>query len=350
MPVWARHRGYRSSMYEKHFGLRRRPFRSLPDTESYYPATTHEESLAELSAAINADEGLALLTGSPGTGKTVLGHCLLERLGKQVSSTFLIHSHFGDRAGLLRAILHDLALPYADRTEQELRLELVAFLLKNYEAGRRTILILDEAHRLTPDLLEELRLLTNYEGDKGKTFQSVFLAQSTFLQLLKLPDLEVFDQRLSVRVKLVPLGVQEAGDYLVHALRAEGGRPEKIITDEALELLARQTGGVPRLLNRAADKAFQLAYVAEADQVDAEAALEALSELGIATTADAGTESFDGRTALPRTDVGAASIFHLRKSQAEDRSPIIAQEEDMPGGEGGPAAKPLLMATPRRPA
>jgi type II secretory pathway predicted ATPase ExeA len=337
-------------MYEKHFRLRRRPFRSLPDTESYYPATTHEESLAELLAAINADEGLALLTGSPGTGKTVLGHCLLERLGKQVSSTFLIHSHFGDRAGLLRAILHDLALPYTGKTEQELRLELVAFLLKNYETGRRTILVLDEAQRLTPDLLEELRLLTNYEGDRGKTFQSVFVAQSTFLQLLKLPDLEVFDQRLSVRVKLDPLGVQEAADYLVHALRAEGARPKEIISDEALELLARQTSGVPRLLNRAADKAFQLACLAEADQVDAEAVLEALSELGIGADADAATGSFEGPDQLPVADRGAASILDLRKLQGEEKNPIAAQEEDMLAEDANPAAKPLLIATPRRPA
>src|SRR5262249_8766797 len=113
-------------------------------------------------------------------------------------------------------------------------------------------------------------------------------AQPTFLQLLKLPDLSVFDQRLCVRVQLQPLGVHEAADYLLHLLRAEGGRPEKIITDEAIELIARETGGVPRLLNRAAHRAFQLAYDADACQVDVEAVIEALTEFGISAGTGSG--------------------------------------------------------------
>src|SRR5262249_21419088 len=111
-------------MYEAHFGFRERPFRATPDTACYYPATSPEQALARLLQALRDDEGMVLLTGEPGTGKTLLCHCLLERLGPEVTSAFLTNSHVSDAAGLLQAILYDLSLPYEKRTEQELRLAL----------------------------------------------------------------------------------------------------------------------------------------------------------------------------------------------------------------------------------
>src|SRR5262245_53448906 len=116
-----RPRGERS-MYEAYFGLRRRPFRSTPDSDAYYPATAHEQAAERLLRAVREDEGLALLTGPPGTGKTLVCHALLERLGPEVSSAFLTNSHVGDRRALLQSILFDLSLPYEGKTEQELRL------------------------------------------------------------------------------------------------------------------------------------------------------------------------------------------------------------------------------------
>jgi general secretion pathway protein A len=109
-------------VYETHFGLRSRPFRAGPDVSSYYPATTHERALARLLQAIHGDEGLCLLTSRPGCGKTLLCHCLLDRLGPDVTSAFLTNTHFADRAALLQAILFDLSQPHEGKTEQELRL------------------------------------------------------------------------------------------------------------------------------------------------------------------------------------------------------------------------------------
>src|SRR5438128_5857101 len=109
-------------MYETRFGLRQRPFPATPDPTCYYPATGHERSLAQIQQAIADDDGLVLLTGEPGTGKTLLCHCLLERLGSEISCAFLTNSHFRDRTSLFQAILYDLSLPYEGRSEQELRL------------------------------------------------------------------------------------------------------------------------------------------------------------------------------------------------------------------------------------
>jgi type II secretory pathway predicted ATPase ExeA len=268
-------------MVATHFGLRQRPFPATPDSSAYYPATSHERALARLHHGLTDGEGLLLLTGAPGTGKTLLGHCLLERLGPTTRSAFLTHGHFPDRAGLLQAILYDLCLPYEGRGEQELRLALTDHLLENYAASRPTVLLLDEAHHLGPDLLEELRLLGNLEARGGKALQAVLLAQPPLRETLRHPGLASLRQRLAVRVELDPLGVEEAADYLLHHLRQAGGGTEPVLTDEALELLARGTHGVPRLLNQAAHQAMVLAQEAGAGQVDVEAALEALAGLGL---------------------------------------------------------------------
>jgi general secretion pathway protein A len=269
-------------MDETRFGLRERPFQPIPTTESYYPATTHEQALAQLLQAIKVNEGLGLVTGEPGTGKTTICLCLLERIGNEHATAFITHCHFAQRLDLLQAILYDFSLPYRGYSEQELRLSLVEFAIKNYEAGKRTVLILDEAQHLSSDLLEELRLLGNLDGNRGKAIQIVLAAQPSILETLCRPELAVFSQRLAVRARLQPLGVHESADYIVHGLRVAGGDGKSIVSDEALEVLARGGQGIPRLLNRAADKGLELACGAGENQLDVEAAMEALIQLGLA--------------------------------------------------------------------
>jgi type II secretory pathway predicted ATPase ExeA len=268
-------------MVETHFGLRQQPFPSTPDPGSYYPATTHERGLGRLLRGLADGEGLLLLTGAPGLGKTLLGQCLVERLGPEVHPVMVTNGHIRDRVGLFQAILFDLSLPYEGKGEQELRLALTQQLLQTFAAGQPTILVVDEAHHLSPDLLEELRLLGNLEGRSGKALQVVLLALPSFLDLLKRPELSAFRQRLAVRAELQPLGVQEAADYLLHHVRSAGGKPARVFSDEALELLARATGGVPRLLNQAAHQALTLAAEVGQGEVDVEVTLEVLNQLGL---------------------------------------------------------------------
>ncbi len=289
-------------MYEQRFGLKRRPFPATPDDSLYYPATGHENALACLVRAIRDQEGLALVTGVPGTGKTLIGYCLLERLGPPVETgfqpvnsgkletcphlehavigAFLPNSHLADRLALLQAILYDLKLPYEEGSAQVLRLRLTDFLLKSASEGKCTALIVDEAHHLSPDLLEELRLLGNLEAGGKKAIQAILLAQPCIMETLAKPELAAFKQRLVVRTQVDPLGVEEALDYLLHHLRLAGGIPEKIIDEAGLEVLARGTKGIPRLLNQAGHQALLVADAGDLDLVDAEAALEALALLG----------------------------------------------------------------------
>jgi type II secretory pathway predicted ATPase ExeA len=282
-------------MYENHFGLRRRPFRPTPDTDSYYPATTHEVALDCLLQAIQGGEGHVLLTGSPGAGKTLLCHRLIDRLGGDRPTAFVTNTHLSDRTALLQAILYELSLPYEGRSEQKLRLALTEHLLQNFQAGRPALVVVDEAQHLSVDLLEELRLLGNLESPRSKAVQMVLVAQPAILQTLEHAALAALAQRLAVRPIIEPLGHDEAADYIIHQLRTAGARPEALISDEALTILAQGARGIPRLLNQSAHHAFLLAHAADAGQVDAEAALEALSLLGLA--ADAGEDETDAPSA-----------------------------------------------------
>ena len=266
-------------MWEKRFGLHRRPFPAVPDVSLYYPASPHEQALAPLIRAVHEDEGLMLLTGDPGMGKTLLGQVLLERLGDKVVSAFLPNTHFANRTALLQALLYDFGQPYDDDREQILRLRVTEFALKNCSEGKRTIVVLDEAHHLSADLLEELRLLGNLEGGR-KAFQVVCIGLPSIHEVLRRPDMAAWSQRLTVRASLAPLSIEESLDYLLHHLRVSGGRPENIIDESGLKVLAQGALGIPRLLNQAAHQSLIMADAVET-AVDAEVAMEALACIGL---------------------------------------------------------------------
>jgi general secretion pathway protein A len=269
-----------ASMYETRFGLQKRPFSPMPDSSLYYPSTPHEEALAPLLRALRDDEGLAVLVGEPGTGKTLLGHILLERTD-DCENAFLGHSQFADRRGLLQTILFDLGLPHDDDvSEQTLRLRLIEHALKNAASGKRLICVVDEAQHLSVDLLEELRLLGNLEAGR-KAFQVVCLAQPALLDTLKQPKMASWNQRLAVRRTLPALTAEDSHDYLRHQIKMVGGRPEAVFDDESLDVLASGTHGIPRLLNQAAHQALALADDGDLSRVDAECAGEALARLGL---------------------------------------------------------------------
>jgi type II secretory pathway predicted ATPase ExeA len=324
-------------MYETHFGLQRRPFPASPSCDTYYPASGHEQAFAQLLQAAQDDEGLLVLTGPPGTGKTLLGQRLLEQSWADSPRAFLTHGRFAGTAGLLQAILYDFGLPHEGLTEQELRLRLTEHLLQHYAEGRGALVVLDEAQHLSPALLEELRLFGNLEGRAGKALHVVLLGQESLTATLQLPELTAFVQRIGVMATLPPLDVHEAADYLVHHVRQAGGQPGAVMSDEAVEILARGSRGVPRLLNRVAHQALRLAFQAGATQVDAEAALECLAQNGLAE----------------EPQVEAPSVT----DEAARSAAVLPLDAPAKADNGGPGHEPVedgrgrrLFAAPKRPA
>jgi general secretion pathway protein A len=270
-------------MYEKYFGFHRRPFTLTADAPSCYPATAHEQAYRQVLEAVRHGEGFLVISAAAGMGKTCLAHRLLNQLDGEMGLIWLTNTHFTDISGMYQAMLYDCGLPYHGQSEQELRLRLMDHALKTYQEGQRTLLVIDEAHHLRTGQLEELRLLGNLETRQGLVMQVLLIGQMPLLEMLKRPKLSSLAQRIGTTVRMEALDLHEAVDYLVHLMRAAGGKPERMVADEALELLARGTGGVPRLLNQAAHLALQFAHEAGQLPLDAEAAIEALHELGLPT-------------------------------------------------------------------
>src|SRR5262249_59154272 len=175
---------------------------------------------------------LLLITGNAGTGKTLVTRRLLERLDDRVRTVLLTNSHFTCNSDLLQAILFDLGLPYQGLTEQVARLAVTESCLDYFPDAGQTLIVIDEAHHLSADVLEELRLLSNLEGKDGKAIQVLLVALPEIEATLDKPALAALRQRLTVQVHLELLDSDESVDYLRHQLLAAGGNPDRLFGDD----------------------------------------------------------------------------------------------------------------------
>jgi type II secretory pathway predicted ATPase ExeA len=303
-----------------HFGLRRRPFRSAPTPETYFPSETHAAAVARLRAAFDAGGGIALLDGDPGTGKTSVALRLLDALRDSATPVFLASARLTRPADLQQAILFDLGRPYQGLGESELRLAATEYWLNELAADRRGAIAIDEAHLLSPDLLEETRLIDNIEGRGNKAVFTLLVGQPSLRDTLARAGLEALAQRVSCRIRLAPLAEQEAMVYLRHQLSACGGDAEGLLCDEAAAMIAALGRGVPRVLNQLASEGFEVAAAAGQAEVDVEAVCEAAERLGFTT-------------AGPEPEENPAEPAGSRAGEA---------------GEGGEAAEPGRSRSPKQ--
>lgn len=257
-------------LYTEHFGLRERPFSLVPDPGFLFWSGPHRRAFSILEYGLMSRAPITLITGDVGAGKTTLLHHLLGALGNEVRVGFVANAH-GDRGELLRWVLLALDQPVppgADYVDLFGRFQ--AFLLEEYAAGRRVILIFDEAQNLSRESLEELRMFTNINSGKDELLQLVLVGQPELRATLRRPDLRQFAQRIAASFHLAPMEAGTVGPYIAHRLRVAGAaEPEAVFTPEAVALIHEATGGVPRLVNRLCDMAMVYAFSEDLAAVDA---------------------------------------------------------------------------------
>ncbi|HIQ20412.1 MAG TPA: AAA family ATPase [Planctomycetes bacterium] len=255
-------------MYEAFFGLARRPFPSVPCTESYFPATGIESARQVLTRCIERSEGVGLLIGPSGTGKSLLCRMLAESFRGSFDVVFLSSGRLGTRKALMQAILFELGQPYRGMDEGELRLALADYLTSSSGAQAGMLLVVDEAHTLSPRLLEEIRTITNLVCDGQPRTRLVLSGSAALEERLASPKLESFSQRIAARCYLEPLNRTETEQYVWAQIEGAGGQGRELFPPESCEAVYHATDGVPRLINQVCDHALLLAYADGCPEVD----------------------------------------------------------------------------------
>jgi general secretion pathway protein A len=247
-------------MYNDFFGLNAAPFSISPDPSYLLTTPCVEEALACLTFGINTRRGFILLTGAVGTGKTTLIYKLLDWLRSQRVPTAFLFNSLIDPPQLLEAILADLGLPFEALSKVQRLSRLNNFLLEQYRHGRTSVVIIDEAQNLSPEVLEEIRLLTNLETATEKLLQIVIVGQPELEQKLKRPELRQLNQRITLRARTLPLDLEETRAYIAQRLRLAGANGGNIFSPPAIESVYRFSAGIPRVINVLCDHSMIHAF------------------------------------------------------------------------------------------
>jgi general secretion pathway protein A len=267
-------------MYTSFFGLQEKPFAITPDPRYLYLSERHAEALAHLLYGINEAGGFIQLTGEVGTGKTTVIRSLLEQLPGNAEVALILNPRVTP-AEFLLAICEELHLqvPEQGRDSTKILMDLLGhYLLDAHARGRRVVLIVDEAQNLSPQTLEQVRLLTNLETATTKLLQIILIGQEELRALLEQPDLRQLAQRITGRYHLSPLSAEESSGYVKHRMRVAGATAEAF-TPGALKEVHRLSGGIPRVINVICDRALLGAYTREDHRVGPSYVRQAASEV-----------------------------------------------------------------------
>ncbi len=265
-------------MYLQHFQLTEAPFSIAPNPRYLYLSQRHQEALAHLLYGIRGEGGFVLLTGAIGAGKTTVCRCLLEQLPEHCEVAYIFNPKLSVTE-LLATICHEFGIDHPENESSVKRfVDLINdHLLERHAQGKNSVLIIDEAQNLAPDVLEQMRLLTNLETNERKLLQIILIGQPELAALLDRPGLTQLAQRIVARYHLEPLSRHEIATYVQHRL-AVSGTQHPLIPPKLAGLLHHLTGGVPRLINVLCDRALLGAYTQGKSTVDRATLLQAARE------------------------------------------------------------------------
>lgn len=274
-------------MYAEFYGLRELPFALTPDPRFIYFTPSHTEVMANLHYGIESGKGLIVVTGEVGTGKTTILRWMMQRLDRTVLVAYI----FNPRLSVAEFYQHVATLLDVQKwqTKSELLLELGRGLESRHSRGLRTVLIVDEAQGLSTHVLEEIRLLSNFESDTAKQLQIVLTGQPELREVLNRPELRQLKQRIALRCVIKPLpNVEETDRYITSRLLVAGAERTDIFSPGAIDYIFRCSDGIPRQINNLCDNALLTGYAAGETTISR-------------STIEEVAETFD---MLPRTNAG----------------------------------------------
>jgi len=268
-------------MFEAFYGLKEKPFNATPDPKFLFMTPSHREALAHLVFGVQEDKGFLVLTGEVGTGKTTLLNALLRKLDAGSTAVSFIYNSTMTFDEILEYMLQDFGVKAEASTRVQRLIALNAFLIEQRRAGRKSVVIFDEAQNLETSILEQVRLLSNFETPSEKLLQIMLIGQPELKTKLQLPSLRQLKQRIALRCTIHPLAGDEVRDYIRNRLRIAGARDLRLFEDRAVERIAQYAGGIPRVINMVCDHCLLSGYALRKRRIDraiVEKAVEYLEE------------------------------------------------------------------------
>ena len=266
-------------MYCDFFGFTEKPFTITPNPHFIFLSSIHREAYARLLYGVDSHAGFIALTGEVGTGKTTLLRTLLSQLDPEKYRSALIFNSCVSAEQLLASICREFGVEAGEQTRFGYLDALNLFLIEQNGAGRTVLLVIDEAQNLEPEVLEQVRMISNLETERDKLIQIILAGQPELNAVLKRHDLRQLNQRITVRCRLAPMKVDDVSQYINHRVAVAGSRIPDIFSPAAIRKIYRFSRGIPRLINVACEQALVLAWTRELRSVSPAMATEIIQEL-----------------------------------------------------------------------
>lgn len=281
-----------------YFRLREQPFGVTPDPRFFYPSDTHREAMASLLYGVQSERAFMAMVAQPGMGKTMLLFHLLEQLGSGVRTAFLFQTQCDSRE-LLGYLLTDLGLKVQGYDPIQMHEHLKEELLREARAGRRVLVIVDEAQNLDASVLETVRLLSDFECPSRKLMQIILAGQPQLSQKLGSAELIQLRQRLSMIIQIKPLPAKDVATYIARRLQVAGYTGPALFSPEAVGIIAARSRGIPRIINNYCFNSLSLAFGIKKTTVDADVVSEVAHDLELVDLYADGTETVESNDILP---------------------------------------------------
>jgi general secretion pathway protein A len=306
-------------MYKAFYNLKRNPFEITPDPSFLFATKKHNEALAALYYGVKRRKGFVVLTGEVGTGKTLLVRCLLQVLTRANIAFAYVFNPRLTPMEFLQYVVADFGLATAGKTKSDLLLGLAGFVIDRSQKNRTTVLVVDEAHQMSTDVLEEVRLLTNLESPQEKLLQILLIGQPELDEKLDCDSLRQLKQRIAFRSQLSPLELDETAGYIYRRLQLAGNaQPNTIFPMDTVLEVHRHSRGFPRLINTLCENGLICAYAKQSRAVTPDVIEEIAQEFRlniVHRTSSEGKEHAAGVQPATRSLLDLSA--QMRKAQPE---------------------------------